>query len=67
MFTLLLADADLERVPEKIGGFPHGSFRPLVRDLCPRLVSLHPEPRMAWTAAAELLIGLPPRGRSPLA
>jgi len=38
-----------------IGGFPHGDFRSPVRDVCDRVVSIHPAPLTAWTVAGELL------------
>lgn len=46
-----------------IGGFPHGTFRSPVRELCDRLVSIHPAPLKAWTVAGELLAAY--RHRSP--
>src|SRR5438034_7708519 len=39
-----------------IGGFPHGTFRSPVADLCDRVVSLHAAPLKAWTVAAEILV-----------
>jgi len=39
-----------------IGGFPHGTFRSPVADLCDRVVSLHAMPLKAWTVAAEVLV-----------
>ena len=39
-----------------IGGFPHGSFRSPVADLCDRVVSIHPGGLKAWTVASEILV-----------
>lgn len=39
-----------------VGGFPDGPFRSPVRDLCDRVVSIHPKPLKAWTVVNEILV-----------
>ncbi len=48
-----------------VGGFPHGTFRSPVADVCDRLVSIHPQPLKAWTVASELLVAYRGSGREP--
>lgn len=39
-----------------LGGFPHGTFRSPVRDICARVVSMHAGPLKAWTVASVVLV-----------
>lgn len=52
--------AELSRVPGDfvavVGGFPHGTYRSPVSELCDRLVSIYPKPLKAWTVASEILV-----------